>query len=107
MAALGDALGLGTEFMSAEEVKYYYPGVETFLADYTRWSQMPVETRRMEYNDTHIVVMLAESIMEKGKLHLNDFAARLKKWGTENPADMTDFYHSLFANEDWAERRRR
>ena len=54
-------------------------------------------------NDTHIVVMLAESIMEKGKLHLNDFAARLKKWGTENPADMTDFYHSLFANEDWAE----
>lgn len=101
--ALGDALGLGTEFMSAEEVKYYYPGGLRHFSQIIRDGHRCLWKRGEWTNDTHIVVMLAESIMEKGKLHLNDFAARLKKWGTENPADMTDFYHSLFANGDWAE----
>ncbi len=101
--ALGDALGLGTEFMSAEEVKYYYPDGMRHFSQIIRDAHRCMWKRGDWTNDTQTVILLIESILERGKLDVSDYAVRMKGWFKENPTDMVDFYYSLFAIPQWVE----
>lgn len=103
-AALGDALGLGTEFMTRQEVKYYYPEGMRHFSQIIRDAHRCMWERGDWTNDTQLLILLMESIVDNDKLDLCDFATRMKHWFDENPSDMVDFYHWLFNDPEWLER---
>ncbi len=78
--AFGDALGLGTEFMSKEQVKYHYPQglgqVNQIIEDAhrSRW-------QKGEWtDDTDQMLCIFDSLLAHRKLHLLDIADRLYQW---------------------------
>lgn len=87
--AIGDALGLGTEFMSRKEVKMRYPDG---LTDY---SQIIRDAHRSQWqkgefsNDTLIILLLLESIIDNKGIDYVDYAHKLKSWYLSGPIDMT------------------
>lgn len=95
--ALGDALGLGTEFMTRNEVESYYPdGLRRFdqiIRDVHRSQWDPGETT----NDTVLLVRFIETLLQRGQFKLHDMALSLKEWmdleGDENIPAFNLFYH--------------
>lgn len=87
--AIGDALGLGTEFMTREEVNLRYPDG---LNDY---SQIIRDFHRSQYrigswsNDTETILPLLQSIIANKGINLIDYAHRLKEWYLSEPVDLT------------------
>ena len=87
--AIGDALGLGTEFMTREEVKLRYPNG---LHDY---SQIIRDFHRTQYlkggwsNDTETILIFLESIIDCKGIDFIDYAHRLKAWYISEPVDLT------------------
>ena len=96
--AIGDTLGKGTEFMTAQEAEVRYPGG---LRDY---SQIIRDAHRSQWGrsdftlDTEIVLRLAECIMKSGIATPQDFARTLKEWYDIAPYDM-DSHLRLVARE--------
>lgn len=87
--AIGDALGLGTEFMTKEVVKARYP---EGLHDY---SQIIRDAHRSQWkpgewsNDTETILMELQSIIDNKGVDFIDFAHRLKEWFLTDPRDIT------------------
>lgn len=77
--AVGDALGMPVEGMSAQQIAEIYGRVDSYLPspvgdfDAGEWT-----------DDTEQAVILAESIAETVYLSPEDFSERLKKWGMES-----------------------
>lgn len=99
--ALGDALGLGTEFMTAEEVKANYP------EGLTRCSQIIRDAHRCQWkrgdwtNDTECLIMLTESVMERGAIDIFDYASRMRKWYLSEPTDLVSVFRVILSDEKW------
>lgn len=87
--AVGDALGLGAEFMSAMEVKRRYPG------GLKNYSQIVRDAHRSQWkrgnwtNDTEMVLIVLESFLRCGNFDYLDIAKHLKEWYDSNPVDLT------------------
>lgn len=75
---LGDALGFPAEGRSPAEVDMIYGGPLTAMIGrigrHHRWPVGQVT------KDTQLAILLAESIVEEGKLDMDDFADRLVRW---------------------------
>lgn len=86
--AVGDALGLGTEFMTASEAARRYPGG---LRDY---SQIIRDAHRSWWergdwtNDTEIMMRLTDDIVTNGGINLSSAARRLVEWYGEDSSEM-------------------
>lgn len=82
--AIGDALGVGTEFMTIPERKMRYPEglrhYEQIFRDLCRRVFKPGQWT----NDTEVVLLLADSISERAGVDYLDFARKLKKWNEQN-----------------------
>lgn len=78
--AVGDALGLGTEFMSRQEVVQNYP---KGISDY---SQIVQDEHRRRWqrggwtDDTDMMLCILDSIVACGKVDCLDIAKRFKEW---------------------------
>ncbi len=86
--AFGDALGLGTEFMSKEQVKYHYPQglgqVDQIIEDAhrSRW-------QKGEWtDDTDQMLCIFDSLLAHRKLHLLDIADRFYQWAHSGDVDI-------------------
>lgn len=101
--ALGDALGLGSEFMTLQEVKHYYPEGLRHFSQIIRDAHRCMWQQGEWSNDTQLDLLLAESIVDCGKLDVCDYARRIKEWFEENPTDMIDIYRWLLRNPEWLE----
>jgi ADP-ribosylglycohydrolase len=83
-AALGDAVGLATEFMSKQEVAAKYPsGIHTFHPS----ANVFPDTHRMSFakgdwtDDTDQLLLILQTLLEhKGKYHGPTFAKKLRAW---------------------------
>ncbi len=83
--AVGDALGLGSEFMVKTEVEAYYPNG---LTDY---SQIWQDRHRKRWHkgdwtdDTDMMLCIANAIIETGKADYLTIARNFKKWRNGTP----------------------
>lgn len=100
--AVGDALGLGAEFMTAAEVAHTYPDglhhYEQIVADGHRsrfergaWS-----------DDTAMMLCIVHSLIEKqGHIDLHDIACRFKAWWREKPMGIGTSTNNVLALGDY------
>ncbi|MDE5843722.1 MAG: ADP-ribosylglycohydrolase family protein [Muribaculaceae bacterium] len=93
--AIGDALGLGTVFMTREEAAIRYP------QGLTSFSQIIKDVHRNlytfgEYSTcTTYVLLMAESMIESSGLDASDYARRLQNWYT------SEYHHDVAAHMRW------
>jgi len=78
--AIGDALGLGTEFLSKRQVAAYYPhglhALEQIVPDRHRARWAPGDWT----DDTDQMLCILESLLETGRVDIRDIAARVRAW---------------------------
>lgn len=78
--AIGDALGLGTVFMTRREAQIRYPN------GLTSFDQIIKDAHRSQYhpgeytNCTHFAMLMAESMLEADGLDPDDYAKKLHEW---------------------------
>ncbi|HMN05554.1 MAG TPA: ADP-ribosylglycohydrolase family protein [Flavobacteriales bacterium] len=82
--AIGDALGLGTEFMTKEEVSHHYP------AGLSEYAQIIRDNHRKRWelgawtDDTDQFLCIRDSILKVGKVDECAFAEELFRWYQES-----------------------
>ncbi len=100
--AIGDALGLGTEFMTKQIVAIKYPDG---LQDY---SQIVRDAHRSQWergewsNDTNYLLTLIESMVETESFSPLDYAHRLAKWYSNDLFDITQCMRWVLSQPDFA-----
>jgi ADP-ribosylglycohydrolase len=78
--AVGDALGLGTEFMSRQDVAWHYP------KGLTHYEQIIEDSHRVRWkkgswtDDTDQMTMILDSLLETGGVDVSDIARRFWNW---------------------------
>lgn len=87
--AIGDAFGLGTEFMSLNEVKRKYPQGLTHFSQIVRDAHRSQWERGDYTNDTRIFGMLIESIINRETIDPLHFSQSLAEWYKTGPMDLT------------------
>ena len=83
--AIGDALGLGTEFMTKQEVNRFYPNG---LTDYVQIIQDYHRKRWMKgdwTDDTEMMLCIANAIIKDKDIKLSTIAQNIKDWFNGNP----------------------
>lgn len=99
--AIGDTLGKGTEFMTAEQASTHYPG------GLRNYSQIIRDVHRSQWDrrdftlDTEIILRLGSCIVEHGDFKKEDFAKVLKDWYDETPYDFNKHIRVVMAQEDF------
>jgi ADP-ribosylglycohydrolase len=83
--AIGDALGLGTEFLNKQQIAKYYPD------ELSEYSQIVQDAHRMRFNigawtdDTDQFLCICDSILAANDVDEIAFAKELYKWFNGNP----------------------
>ena len=78
--AIGDALGLGSEFMSKEDVEHHYPDG---LSDY---SQIIQDSHRSRWkkgqwtDDTDMMLCIADALITDGCINITTIASNFLRW---------------------------
>lgn len=99
--AIGDALGLGAEFMTkAETAKYYPNGLHDYsqiVQDYhrSRW-------RKGDWtDDTEMMICIANAIIKDKDLKLSSIAQNFKNWFNENPLGIGKHTYNVLSFADY------
>lgn len=102
--AIGDALGLGTEFMTQTEVRKYYPhGLNDYsqiIQDYhrSRWE------KGSWTDDTDMMLCIAESIVKNKGVNLPDIAKNFKLWFMQHPMGIGRHTYKVLCLGDYTEK---
>lgn len=99
--ALGDALGLGSEFMTQAEIRTYYPGGLTDFSQFVRDAHRSSYVPGSWTNDTEIILRLTEAIYNDGKPTVAGLARAFRKWYLEAPEDVVPVYRAVVGNPEW------
>lgn len=98
---VGDALGLGTEFMSRKEVlQNYSDGLtmyEQIVQDYHRSRWKPGEWT----DDTDMMLCIAQAMIEDRRIRLETIARNFKRWFKENPRGIGRHTYNVLSIADY------
>ena len=99
---IGDALGLGTEFMTKEEVNRYYPND---LTDYNQIIQDPHRSRWRKgdwTDDTDMMLCIARAIIDdRGKVNPLTVAQKFKEWFNGEPMGIGSNTYKVLSSGDY------
>lgn len=101
--AIGDALGLATEFMTKKEVSSYYPngikGYQDIISDRHRnlWQ------KGAWTDDTDQMLCVLNSILENKEINLNDIASKFVEWKNTNGVGIGRQTLNILSIKDYAE----
>ena len=99
--AIGDALGLGTEFMSRKEVLRNYP------EGLTRYGQIVQDSHRNRWrpgewtDDTEMMLCIASAMIEDRKIRLETIARNFKRWFKGNPRGIGRHTYNVLSIADY------
>ena len=100
--AIGDALGLGSEFMTQDEVKKFYPDG---LSSYDQIVQDDHRCRWVKgswTDDTDMMLCIMDAIIaNNGVVDLLSIAANFKKWFNGNPRGIGRHTYNVLCMEDY------
>lgn len=102
-AAIGDALGLGTEFMTREEIAVRYPNGLRRYDDIVRDAHRSLWQRGDWTNDTELVIHMAESLHACDGPDIKDFALRLSEWVKTDPRDLVSCLRHVTTTPGYAD----
>lgn len=101
--AVGDALGLGAEFLTKEEVKLYYSnGLDDYnkiINDYFR-SQWE---KGAWTDDTDMMMCIAKAIIYDKSINLRIIAQNFKNWFNDNPMGIGSHTFNVLAFHDYVQ----
>ena len=99
--AIGDALGLGTEFMSRQEVLRNYP------EGLTRYGQIVQDCHRSRWrpgewtDDTDMMLCIAHAMREDRGIRLETVARNFKNWFRRNPRGIGRHSYNVLSIADY------
>lgn len=82
--AIGDALGLASEFMTKEEIKYFYPNGICSYDDIVQDRHRSLWEKGAWTDDTDQMLCILDSIIENKTINLTDIAKRFVSWKKVN-----------------------
>lgn len=99
----GDALGVGTDYMSRREVESYYPeGLRRF--DQIIRDAHRCQWKRGEYtNETTLTTLVLESILKTGEFVTREICRAFQEWYASEERDISPYMRLYCTNEDWLE----
>lgn len=97
--AVGDALGKGTEFLTAKQAAVMYPqGINS----YKEIKHNPFEYLPGDYtDDTEMMLLILDSLLEKQSLDLQDIAVRFADWACNDPKDIGATTANVLCDPDY------
>ena len=101
--AIGDALGLGTEFMTMKEVNRYYPNglayYDQIIQDYhrKRWA------KGAWTDDTDMMLCLANAIIKDKDIKLSTIAQNFKEWFNGEPLGIGNNTFKVLSFKDYTD----
>src|SRR5690554_30815 len=101
--AIGDALGLGSEFLNKKQVKVYYPD------KLTNYSQIIQDSFRKQWkigewtDDTDQFLCICNSIVKTKVVDEYAFAKELYNWAQESPVDIGITVNNVVSHPDFLE----
>lgn len=99
--ALGDALGLGTEFMTRQEAANYYPDGLTSFSQIIRDAHR-IQWKRGEWtNDTESLLIFFERILKDGKFDIFSQARAFKDWVLRTDVDVPAVVEVVCRTPGW------
>jgi ADP-ribosylglycohydrolase len=93
--AIGDALGLGTEFMSKATIAHHYP------QGLSHYKQIIQDTHRARFekgdwtDDTDQMLCIFDSLLALKRFDTLDIARRIYQWGADGAPDIGQTVHSV------------
>jgi len=101
--AIGDALGLGTEFLSKKEVAKHYPqGLTSY--DQIRRDSHRARWQRGEWtDDTEQMLCIMDSLLENGKIDIIDIAYRLYNWASKGGCGIGESTKAVLSSKQFLE----
>ncbi len=101
--AVGDALGLGTEFLTKRRVKTWYP---TGLTDY---AQIVIDSHREKWqpgewtDDTDQMLCILDSVLENDGIDSFDIAKRFHSWAFSGGRGLGQTVRAVLSHPDFLE----
>ena len=101
--AIGDALGLGTEFMTKKEVNRYYPNglayYDQIIQDYhrKRWE------KGAWTDDTDMMLCIANAIIKDKDIKLSTIAQNFKEWFNGEPLGIGNNTFKVLSFKDYTD----
>lgn len=99
--AVGDALGLGTEFMHRREAAVRYPNGLKDYSEIVRDAHRSIWTRGNWTSCTSALFLVLESILEKGDIEPHDIARRTRDWFLMHPAGIDPEIRFIYMQPDY------
>lgn len=100
--AIGDALGLGSEFMSKEKVMHYYPDGLTSYSQIIQDAHRCRWQRGMWTDDTDMMLCIADALIASGgEVNLNQIAKNFKAWFEGNPLGIGRHTYNVLCFADY------
>ncbi|MBR0037355.1 MAG: ADP-ribosylglycohydrolase family protein [Bacteroidales bacterium] len=102
--AIGDALGVGTEFMTEEEVRRNYPSGLKNYDEIVRDAHRSRWERGDWTDDTDMMLCIANALIADKCVNLKSIAQNFKAWAAGSPMGIGNHTHKVLLIADYAEK---